>query len=71
MLSYWLKSDKERQILISDNIAYMWNLKEGNKCTYLQNRNKVTYVELKHAFWGVRGKRYIGRLGLTHIHYYI
>ena len=33
----WNKSDTERQM--SYDIAYMWNLKNGNKWTSLQNRN--------------------------------
>ena len=41
----WSKSDRERQI--SYDIAYMWNLKNGYKWTYLQNRNRVTDVENK------------------------
>ena len=38
-----LKSDAERQIPY--NIAYMWSLKKWYKSTYLQNRNRVAYVE--------------------------
>ena len=41
----WSKSDKERQI--SYDIAYMWNLKECYKWTYLQNRNRLTDFENK------------------------
>ena len=41
----WGKSDRERQI--SRDIAYIWNLKNGYKWTYLQNRNRVTDVENK------------------------
>ena len=41
----WGKSDRERQA--SYNIAYMWNLKQWYKWTYLQNRNWVTNVENK------------------------
>ena len=41
----WSKSDRERQI--SDDIAYMWDIKKGYKWTYLQNRNRVTDVENK------------------------
>ena len=40
----WSKSDRERQI---SYIAYMWNLKNWYKWTYLQNRNRVTDVENK------------------------
>ena len=40
----WSKSDREIQIY---DIAYMWNLKEWYKWTYLQNRNRVTAVEKK------------------------
>ena len=36
----WSKSERERQI--SYDTAYMWNLKNGYKWTYLQNRNRVT-----------------------------
>ena len=36
-------SDRERQI--SYDITYMWNVKKGYKCTYLQNSNRVTDVE--------------------------
>ena len=39
------KSDRERQI--SYDTAYMWNLKQGYKWIYLQNRNRVTHVENK------------------------
>ena len=41
----WSKSEGERQI--SYDVAYMWNLKNGYKWTYLQNRNRVTDVENK------------------------
>ena len=41
----WSKSDREREI--SYDITYMWNLKNGYKWTYLQNRNRVTDVENK------------------------
>ena len=26
-------------------VSYMWNLKKGYKCTYLQNRNRLTDLE--------------------------
>ena len=39
----WSKPDRERQI--SYDIAYMRNVKKGYKWTYVQNRNRVTYVE--------------------------
>ena len=35
------ESDKERQMY---DITYVWDLKEGYKGTYLQNRSKVTDV---------------------------
>ena len=41
----WCKSDRERHT--SYDIAYMWNIRKGYKWTYLQNRNRVTYVENK------------------------
>ena len=41
----WSKSVGERQI--SYDIAYMWNLKKWHKCTYLQNRNRLTNIENK------------------------
>ena len=28
-------------------VTYMWNLKKGYKWTYLQNKNRVTGVEIK------------------------
>ena len=43
--SEWSKSDRERQT--SHDIAYMWNLKQWYKWTYLQSRNWVTDVENK------------------------
>ena len=34
----------------------MWNLKKKRyKLTYLQNRNRVTDVENKHGYQGMRG----------------
>ena len=39
----WSKSDRERQV--SYNIAYVWNLKNWYKWSYLQNRNRVTDVK--------------------------
>ena len=58
-------SDRERQILYS--ISYMWNPKKGYQWTYLQSRDRITYVEnkLKVTKWG-RGVGQIGRLGLTY-----
>ena len=46
------KSDRERQI--SYDITYMWNLKNGYKWTYLQNRKRLTDFENKHGYQ--RGK---------------
>ena len=40
----WSKSDRERQIYA---MAYMWNLKNCYKWTYLQNRNRLTDIENK------------------------
>ena len=39
----WSKSDRERQV--SYNIAYVWNLKNWYKWSYLQNGNRVTDVK--------------------------
>ena len=50
----WSKSHRERQI--SYDIAYIRNLKQGYKWTYLQNRNRVTDVENKHGYQGVGGR---------------
>ena len=49
----WCKSDREWQI--SYDIAYMWNLKEGNKWNYSQNRNRSTDIENK--FMVTKGER--------------
>ena len=51
----WNKSDRGRQI--SYDSAYMWNLKKGYQWTYLQNRNRVTYVENKLMVTGCKGGR--------------
>ena len=41
---------------VSHDITYMWNLKikEVYKWTYLQNRSRVTDVENKHGYQGIR-----------------
>ena len=39
----WRKSDTERYI--SHDITYNWNIKNGYKWTYLQDRSIVTYIE--------------------------
>ena len=41
----WNKSNRE--IKISYGIAYMWNLKNRYKWTYLENRNRLKDVENK------------------------
>ena len=41
----WSKPDGEKQI--SYDIAYMWDLKERYKWTYIQNRNRPTDIENK------------------------
>ena len=46
------------------------NLKEWYKRTYLQNRNRVTYIENKFMITVRRGKER-DKLGLTYTHYYI
>ena len=43
--SKWGKSDKDRQV--SDDIAYMWNLKKKLQIIYLQKRNRPTDIENK------------------------
>ena len=51
----------------------MWNLKKGYKCTYLQNRNRVTDVENKLMVTGGMGKGMREKLEDWdwHTHYYI
>ena len=49
-----MKADRERQI--SQDNASIWNLKKGYKSTYFQNRNRVTDVENKHGYQGVKGE---------------
>ena len=44
----WSKSETERQI--SYDYAYMWNLKNGYKETYLKNRNRYMDIENKLIF---------------------
>ena len=44
---YAKSKEEERERQISYDITYMWNLNKGYKCTYLQNRNRVTDVENK------------------------
>ena len=44
----WSKSDREGQT--SCDIIYMWNLKEGYKWAYLQNRNRLVDFENKHGY---------------------
>ena len=51
----WSKSEREKQI--SYNIAYMWNLEEWYRWTYLQGGTRDTDVENK--FMDTKG----GRLG--------
>ena len=61
----WRKSDREGQI--SYDIAYMWNLKQWYKWTYLQNRNRVTDVENNLMVTSRESEGGItGRLGLTY-----
>ena len=52
----WSKAARERQI--SYYITYMWNLKRGYKWTYLQNRNRLTYLENKIMV--IKGEKYVG-----------
>ena len=50
----WIKSKSERQIY---GITYIWNLTEGYKWNYLQNRHGTTDVEDKVIVlrgWGDR-----------------
>ena len=66
----WSESEREKQI--SYNIAYMWTLEKWYRWTYLQSRNRDTDVENKLMDTkGGRGVGWVGRLGLTYIHYYV
>ena len=61
-------SQKEKQMLYID--AYMWNMKIKNWCrqSYLQSRD----TDVENKSMDTKGKRevgWIGRLGLTCIHY--
>ena len=56
------------------DIVYLLHMesKKGYKCTYLQNRNRLTDIENKLMVTnGEREEGQIGRLGLTYIHYYM
>ena len=43
----FFNSERERQI---HDIAYMWNLKQSYRWTYLQNRNRVTDIENTYGY---------------------
>ena len=62
----WSKSEREKQIL--HIIAFMWNLKTWYRLTYFQGRNRDADVENRHLDTGRRWRRWIERLGLTHIY---
>ena len=65
----WSKSEREKQISYIN--AYMWNLEKWYRWSYLQSRNRDTDVENKHM--DTKGEEevgWIGRLGLTYIHYW-
>ena len=47
----WSKSDTDKH-----GIAYMWNLKQWYKRTYLQNRNRVT--DVKNKLMVTKGERW-------------
>ena len=66
----WSKPEREKQILYIN--AYMWNLEKWYRWSYLQSRNRDTDVEKKMYGYqgGKAGVGGIGRLGLTHIHYW-
>ena len=68
-LSYWVKSERERQIHIA--LLARGIFKKGYKLTYLQNR--VTNLENKPVVIMGKGrvKGWIGNLGLTYTYYYI
>ena len=46
------QSDRERQILY--DIMDIWNLKNGYKCTYLQNQNRA--IDIENKLMVTRGK---------------
>ena len=66
----WSKSEREKQISYIN--VYMWNLEKWYRWSYLQSRNRDTDVENKRM--GTKGRSggvgWIGRLGLTYIHYW-
>ena len=64
----WSKSEREKQIPYIN--AYMWNLEKWYRWTSLQGRDWVTDVENKCMDTKGRKWRGVGRLGLTHIHYW-
>ena len=65
----WSKSEREKQISYIN--AYIWNLKKWYSWSYLQNRSRDTYVENQRMYSkGEAGVGWIGRWGLTYIHYW-
>ena len=62
----WSKSEEEKQI--SHKITCMWNLEKWYRYTYLQSRNRDTYVENKLR--DTKGKGCCDELGVWdwHIH---
>ena len=66
----WSKSEREKQI--SYNNAYMWNLEKWYRWSYLQSR--IRDIDVENKCMDTKGERGgeggIGRLGLTHIHYW-
>ena len=42
---------------IEYDIVYIWNITKGYKWTYLQNRSRVTDIENKHDYQGIREGR--------------
>ena len=65
----WSKPDKDKCHTIS---LISGILKKWHKWTYIQNRNRPTDIENKLTVQkGGVGEKYIRKLGLMYIHYYI
>ena len=66
ILSKVSQKEKDKYHMISLN---MWNLKYDTSGTYLQNKNRLADTE--NRLVGVKGKEWIGSLGLADANYYI
>ena len=50
-------SKSDREIQISYEITYMWNLKKWYKWTYLQNRNRLRHKTKQNKLTVTKGER--------------